>query len=48
MYKLAQNSDVQEKLRAEIREARSEGDVSFDTLMNLPYLEAVCRETLRV
>lgn len=48
MHKLANNLDVQEKLRAEIQEARKDGDVSFDTLVNLPYLEAVCRETLRV
>jgi cytochrome P450 len=45
---LAQNPDVQNKLRTEIREARKDGDVSLDTLIALPYLEAVCRETLRV
>ena len=30
-------------------EARArEGDLEYDTLMNLPYLDAVVRETLRV
>ena len=49
---LAENQDVQERLRAEITqavEADGDGDMlDFDKLMELPYLEAVCRETLRV
>ena len=46
---LSHHQDVQEKLRQEILAARKEhGELSFDTLMALPYLDAVCRETLRV
>ncbi|KAI8995433.1 cytochrome P450 [Trametes punicea] len=49
---LAEHPDVQERLRAEILQAvelQGNGDVlDFDTLMELPYLDAVCRETLRV
>ena len=47
---IAQHQDVQEKLRAEIKEARLKagGDIPHDELMALPYLDAVCRETLRL
>ncbi|KAI0370369.1 cytochrome P450 [Pilatotrama ljubarskyi] len=45
---LAERPEVQEKLRAEIIQAGADKDIDFDTLMSLPYLEAVCRETLRV
>ncbi|KAI0323452.1 cytochrome P450 [Cubamyces sp. BRFM 1775] len=48
---LAENPNVQEKLRAEIAAAKScydGGDIPYDELMSLPYLDAVCRETLRV
>ena len=49
LYLLAKHPDVQEKLRAEVVEARRErGDLAFDDLFQLPYLEAVCRETLRL
>ncbi|KAI1798436.1 cytochrome P450 [Ganoderma leucocontextum] len=49
LHLLAQHKDVQERLREEIVEARREhGDLSFDDLFELPYLEAVCRETLRL
>ncbi|KAH9941249.1 cytochrome P450 [Epithele typhae] len=49
LYLLARNPDVQTKLRAEIVEARRDGkDLNFDDLFELPYLEAVCRETLRL
>ena len=46
---LAMHPDVQEKLRAEIVQAAESagGAPDFDTLMGLPYLEAVCRETFR-
>jgi len=43
------HQDVQDKLRLELREARAEhGDAAYDELVALPYLDAVCRETLRV
>ncbi|KAI0791323.1 cytochrome P450 [Abortiporus biennis] len=49
LHMLAERPDVQDKLRQEILQAQEQGeDIPFDTLMNLPYLEAVCRETLRV
>ena len=49
LHLLAEHPDVPEKLRAEIVEARRErGDLDFDDLFQLPYLEAVCRETLRL
>ncbi|KAL6304705.1 cytochrome P450 monooxygenase [Sparassis latifolia] len=46
---LAQHHDVQDKLRQELLKA-GQGDepFSYDQLMQLPYLDAVCRETLRV
>ncbi|KAI0359045.1 cytochrome P450 [Trametes cingulata] len=49
---LAKNPDVQERLREEIVhavETEGSGDtLDFNKLMELPYLDAVCRETLRV
>ena len=46
---LADHPEAQEKLRAEILEVMPEdGDFDYDTLVNLPYLDAVCRETLRL
>ena len=47
---LAQHPDVQEKLRAEISEAQGGdgSDIPYDDLVKLPYLDAVCRETLRL
>ncbi|KAL6306627.1 cytochrome P450 [Sparassis latifolia] len=44
---LAQHPDAQAKLREEIVQARGEDEFSYDQLMQLPYLDAVCRETLR-
>ncbi|KAI0695585.1 cytochrome P450 [Cerioporus squamosus] len=55
LHLLAQHPSVQENLRTEIREARGcsspddEGsDISYDDLVKLPYLDAICRETLRL
>ncbi|OSX63042.1 hypothetical protein POSPLADRAFT_1046379 [Postia placenta MAD-698-R-SB12] len=46
---LAECPDVQNKLRAEILEAQGgEQEIPYDTLVDLPYLDAVCRETLRL
>ena len=46
---LAQNQDAQNKLRLEIREARKDGnDLTYDELDKLPYLDAICRETLHL
>lgn len=45
---LAQHPDVQDKLRTEIIQAGEGQDIPYDQLVDLPYLDAVCRETLRV
>nr|VWP01102.1 N/A [Ganoderma boninense] len=52
LHLLSQHPSVQSKLRAEIVEARGgpggDSDIPFDDVMKLPYLDAVCRETLRL
>jgi cytochrome P450 len=49
LWVLAQHEDAQEKIRLEIREARKDqASFTYDELMDLKYLDAVCRETLRV
>ncbi|KAI1786391.1 cytochrome P450 [Ganoderma leucocontextum] len=52
LHLISQNPSVQAKLRAEIVEARGgpggDSDIPFDDVMKLPYLDAVCRETLRL
>lgn len=44
------HKDVQEQLRAELVEARERygQDIPYDELSQLPILDAVCRETLRL
>ena len=48
LYLLAEHSEVQDKLRQEILQASKGEDIGYDTLVSLPYLDAVCRETLRL
>ena len=48
LFLLSIHQDVQNKLRQEIREAKKSGELSYDELVSLPYLDAVCRETMRV
>ena len=48
LHLLAAHPDVQEKLRREIVNARDGQDIPYDQLVKLPYLDAVCRETLRL
>ncbi|KLO16320.1 cytochrome P450 [Schizopora paradoxa] len=48
LHQLVLHPDVQEKLRQEVTEARKDGDIGYDVLMGLPFLDAVCRETLRL
>jgi len=51
LWILAQRQDVQDKICSEMRNARMEkggGDLTYDELVALPYLDAVCKETLRV
>ena len=46
---LAEHQDVQDKVRAELCEAGPDGqDIPYDQLVALPYLDAICRETLRL
>ena len=46
---LSLHPDVQQKLRAEITEAQGgdSSDLPYEDLIKLPYLDAVCRETIR-
>ncbi|KAL5482385.1 hypothetical protein ACEPAI_8979 [Sanghuangporus weigelae] len=49
LHELAHHPEAQSKLREEVIAARKKhGDSDYDTLMGLPYLDAVCRETLRL
>lgn len=49
LHKLAECQDVQEKLRQEIINARGdEENIPYDKLVSLPYLDALCRESLRL
>jgi len=51
LHLLGQHKDAQSKVRHEIRQAREENggeDIPYDTLVSLPYLDAICRETLRL
>lgn len=46
---LAEHPDVQNKLRAELQTAGgAEQDIPYDELVSLPYMDAICRETLRL
>jgi cytochrome P450 len=51
LQELATHPDAQERLRREVTQARSRflhGEVPYDELNELPFLDAVCRETLRL
>lgn len=50
LHLLAIHPDVQEKLRAEIVEAQGgdRSDIPYDDIVKLLFLDAVCRETLRL
>jgi cytochrome P450 len=49
IHLLSTHQDIQSKLRQEIVDARSHyGNLGYDELVALPYLDAVCRETLRL
>lgn len=48
---LCTHPEAQQRLRVEIlaaQEANSGTDIGYDELVSLPYLDAVCRETLRL
>ncbi|KAI0668342.1 cytochrome P450 [Trametes maxima] len=53
LHLLSLHPDIQQKLREELTQARDDGtgkprDLDYDEVMELPYLDAVCRETLRL
>ena len=49
LHLLSMDQERQTKLREEVTAAREErGDLDYDSLMSLPFLDAVCRETLRL
>ena len=51
LHMLAEHQDVQDRLRQEIQDARRMNDgeeLSYEQLSELPLLDAVCRETLRM
>ena len=45
---LAQHPEAQARLRTELREVHELDDIPYDELVGLPYLDSVCRETLRL
>ncbi|KAL7282889.1 hypothetical protein ACG7TL_002304 [Trametes sanguinea] len=52
LHQLGLNPEAQQKLREEVTRARDDGtgelrDLDYDEVMELPYLDAICRETLR-
>ena len=49
LERLGDHPDVQQKLREEVLAAlEGRDDLDYDALTALPYLDAVCRETLRL
>ena len=49
LHVLALHPDAQARLRKEVTAARRErGDLAYDDLMALPYLDAFVRESLRL
>lgn len=50
MHVLTERPDIQEKLREEILEAQAQfgEDIPYDDLIALPYMDAFCRESLRM
>ncbi|KAI0349753.1 cytochrome P450 [Trametes cingulata] len=47
LHVLCERTDAQAKLREEILTACDGSDLTYDALHGLPYLDAVCKETLR-
>ncbi|KAF5343165.1 hypothetical protein D9758_017051 [Tetrapyrgos nigripes] len=49
LHLISSRPHVQDKLRQEILDARRDNkDIPYDQLVSLPYLDAICRETLRL
>ncbi|CAH0555970.1 unnamed protein product [Brassicogethes aeneus] len=49
LFEMSLNQDVQERVRQEVREvlARHNGEINYDSIMEMRYMEQVIRETLR-
>ncbi|XP_077533794.1 cytochrome P450 3A41-like [Haemaphysalis longicornis] len=47
-YFLALNPEVQDKVVAEVDKALSEGGLTYDTLQEMPYLDACIKESMRI
>jgi len=45
---LAENPHLQDQVRQEIHENMTDDEIPYDVLVDLPLLDAVCRETLRL
>ncbi|KOX72550.1 putative cytochrome P450 6a14 [Melipona quadrifasciata] len=50
LYELAQNQDIQDKLREEIEEhcAKNDGELKYDDIKRMKYLDKAYKETLRM
>ncbi|KAG6835650.1 hypothetical protein H0H93_016146, partial [Arthromyces matolae] len=50
LHLLALNQTIQHQLRAEVTEALNKhaGEITYDDLHTLPFMDAICRETLRL
>ncbi|KAG7087216.1 hypothetical protein E1B28_013197 [Marasmius oreades] len=48
LYLLSTHTDAQETLRKELVEARGESDPGYEDIMALPFLDAICKETMRL
>ncbi|KAF8069171.1 cytochrome P450 [Lyophyllum atratum] len=49
LYLLSTHPEVQEKLRAEVTASlNTHGTIPYDDLVALPFMDAICRETLRL
>lgn len=49
LHLLTEHQDVQDRLRQELVDAQREhGELQHDELVNLPFLDAICRETMRL
>lgn len=48
LFCISGHPEIQRKLRAEVVEVFPDGELHYDRLMALPYMDAVCRETLRL
>ena len=49
VHLLALHPEIQDELRRELKEAcENNEELTHDRLVSLPFLEAICRETLRL